>query len=111
MNNIVKSVVFAAVVLFAGIAAMQVIYKNQDTASDITAVEPAAGEATTTEAAPAEEGTVTSTEAPATEAAPAEATTEEAAPATEAAPAEATTEEAAPATEAPAEEGEKPAAE
>lgn len=44
MNNIVKSVVFAAVVLFAGIAAMQVIYKNQDTASDITAVEPAAGE-------------------------------------------------------------------
>ena len=28
MNNIVKSVVFAAVVLFAGIAAMQVIYKN-----------------------------------------------------------------------------------
>lgn len=44
MNNIVKSVVFAAVVLFAGIAAMQVIYKNQDAASDITAVEPAAGE-------------------------------------------------------------------
>lgn len=30
MNNIVKSVVFAMVVLFAGIAAMQVIYKNQD---------------------------------------------------------------------------------
>lgn len=45
MNNIVKSVVFAAVVLFAGIAAMQVIYKNQDATSDITSVEPAAGEA------------------------------------------------------------------
>ena len=45
MNNIVKSVVFAAVVLFAGIAAMQVIYKNQDGSADITAVEPAAGEA------------------------------------------------------------------
>lgn len=44
MNNIVKSVVFAAVVLFAGIAAMQVIYKNQDATSDITAVEPAAGD-------------------------------------------------------------------
>lgn len=54
MNNIVKSVVFAAVVLFAGIAAMQVIYKNQDATSDITAVEPAAGEAATiTEGAPA----------------------------------------------------------
>ena len=45
MNNIVKSVVFAAVVLFAGIATMQVIYKNQDATSDITGVEPAAGEA------------------------------------------------------------------
>ncbi len=54
MNNIVKSVVFAAVVLFAGIAAMQVIYKNQDATSDITAVEPAAGEAATiTEGQPA----------------------------------------------------------
>lgn len=31
MNNIVKSVVFAAVVLFAGIAAMQVMYNKQDT--------------------------------------------------------------------------------
>lgn len=30
MDNMVKSVVFAAVVLFAGIAAMQVIYKNND---------------------------------------------------------------------------------
>jgi hypothetical protein len=39
MNNIVKSVVFAAVVLFAGIAAMQVIYKN----SQPEAIEPAAG--------------------------------------------------------------------
>ena len=48
MNNIVKSVVFAAVVLFAGIAAMQVIYKNQDASSDITAVEPAAGEVVAT---------------------------------------------------------------
>ena len=45
MNNIVKSVVFAAVVLFAGIATMQVIYKGQDPTSDITGVEPAAGEA------------------------------------------------------------------
>mgnify|MGYP001130147016 CR=1 FL=1 len=55
MNNIVKSVVFAAVVLFAGIAAMQVIYKNQDATSDITAVEPAAGEAATiTEGQPAD---------------------------------------------------------
>ena len=44
MNNIVKSVVFAAVVLFAGIATMQVIYKNQDPTSDITGVEPAADE-------------------------------------------------------------------
>jgi hypothetical protein len=52
MNNIVKSVVFAAVVLFAGIAAMQVIYKNQDMSSDITAVEPAAGDMV----APAPEG-------------------------------------------------------
>lgn len=33
MNNIVKSVVFAAVVLFAGIAAMQVIYKEQPSVS------------------------------------------------------------------------------
>ena len=48
MNNIVKSVVFAAVVLFAGIAAMQVIYKNQDGSADITAVEPAAGDAVVT---------------------------------------------------------------
>lgn len=55
MNNIVKSVVFAAVVLFAGIAAMQVIYKNQDATSDITAVEPAAGEAAVmTEGQPAD---------------------------------------------------------
>ncbi len=55
MNNIVKSVVFAAVVLFAGIAAMQVIYKNQDVTADITAVEPAAGEAATiTDGAPAD---------------------------------------------------------
>jgi colicin import membrane protein len=48
MNNIVKSVVFAAVVLFAGIAAMQVIYNNQDGSADITAVEPAAGDVVVT---------------------------------------------------------------
>ncbi len=44
MNNIVKSVVFAAVVLFAGIAAMQVIYKNSSNLSDMTSIEPAAGD-------------------------------------------------------------------
>lgn len=49
MNNIVKSVVFAAVVLFAGIAAMQVIYKNTDPSADITAIEPAAGDVVVTE--------------------------------------------------------------
>ena len=53
MNNIVKSVVFAAVVLFAGIAAMQVIYKNQDKTADVSAVEPAAGEAAGAADAPA----------------------------------------------------------
>ena len=45
MNNIVKSVVFAAVVLFAGVAAMQVIYNNVtgDDSTGVAGVEPAAG--------------------------------------------------------------------
>ena len=43
MNNVVKSVVFAAVVLVAGIAAMQVIYNNVSN-EDVAGIEPAAGE-------------------------------------------------------------------
>lgn len=43
MNNVVKSVIFAAVVLVAGIAAMQVIYNNVS-GSDVAGIEPAAGE-------------------------------------------------------------------
>lgn len=46
MNNVVKSVIFAAVILVAGIAAMQVIYNNVtgNQAEEAASLEPAAGE-------------------------------------------------------------------
>lgn len=77
MNNIVKSVAFAAVVLVAGIAAMQFVYKNV-TADEAANMEPAAGDAMATtegavEGAVEEVAPAASAETPAADAA-AEAT-------------------------------------
>lgn len=59
MNNFTKSIVYSGVVLAAGLVAIFAIYNNMNTAeSNLSYIEPAAGEASTTEATPAEESTI-----------------------------------------------------